>query len=79
MFALIGNGMLLARSATGYLRSRVKSELGQDLIEYAMLGGLIAAGVAVLAAILVGTTGTNAFTTMGNAIAECINFDSTCP
>ena len=48
-----------------------RGEGGQDLIEYAMLGALIAAGiVAVLA--LFGTQVTNMITNIG----KCIDFDS---
>ncbi len=54
----------------------VRGERGQDLVEYALLSGLIA--VAILAAIISGvlTTGLNA---MAVAIGECIDFDTTCP
>lgn len=54
----------------------IREERGQDLVEYALLSGLIA--VAILAAIISGvlTTGLN---TMAVAIGECIDFDTTCP
>ena len=42
-----------------------KSEKGQDLIEYAMLGGLIALGVM-----------TGAITDMANGIGDCVDFDA---
>ena len=51
-----------------------RREEGQDLLEYALLGGLIAAGiVAVLA--LFGTQITNMVTNIG----KCIDFDSSTP
>jgi Flp pilus assembly pilin Flp len=49
-------------------------ERGQDLLEYALLGGLIAA--ALTAAVIV-TIMTGAISGMANGIAECIDFDST--
>ena len=50
-----------------------QSEQGQDLIEYAMLGGLIALaiiGVGVLAL-------TGALNDLFNGIGNCVDFDST--
>ena len=49
-----------------------QSERGQDLIEYAMLGGLIALaiiGVGVLAL-------TGALNDLFNGIGDCVDFDS---
>jgi Flp pilus assembly pilin Flp len=66
--------MLLASSARGYLRARFGSERGQDLIEYAMLGGLIAAALAVGALVLTG-----ALNGMASGIGDCIDFDSLTP
>jgi Flp pilus assembly pilin Flp len=57
-----------------WLRLHVRSEKGQDLLEYALLGGLIAA--AIIAVIALGTM-TTAITDMANAIGDCIDFDST--
>ncbi len=52
------------------LLSRIRSERGQDLIEYAMLGGLIA-----LAIIAVGTLAfTGALNSMAAGIGSCIDF-----
>jgi Flp pilus assembly pilin Flp len=58
------------------LRERRDSESGQDLIEYALLGGLIAA--AVIAVVALGTM-TNAVTAMGNGISACIDFKKSTP
>jgi len=54
------------------LKMRLSDEHGQDLLEYALLGGLIA-----MAIIAVGTAAvmTGAITAMANGIAECIDFD----
>ena len=78
MFLLINNVKLMAGMASGYLRARLGEERGQDLIEYALLGGLVAAGIAILTTVLISGT---AFSDMGTAIKNCIDFDSTtsCP
>ena len=52
---------------------RIRSERGQDLLEYALLGGLIAAAViAVIGLAVMDTTLTN----MVNGIGRCVDFDS---
>ena len=54
------------------LKVRLSSERGQDMIEYAMLGGLIA-----LAIIAVGVLGfKGAITDMFTGIGDCIDFKS---
>lgn len=60
--------------AISSLLARVRGERGQDLLEYALLGGLIAA--AIIAVIALGTM-TGAITDMAAAIGDCIDFDST--
>jgi Flp pilus assembly pilin Flp len=57
-----------------YIRARLpQSERGQDLIEYALLSGLIAA--AIVAVIALGVM-TGAITDMANGIGDCIDFDN---
>jgi hypothetical protein len=56
-----------------FVRSR--TERGQDLLEYAMLGGLIAAAITVVFAILVGTGGSGIIDDFAQGIADCIDFD----
>jgi len=56
-----------------WLKTHVRSERGQDLIEYALLGGLIA-GALLAAAVLTGMT--TAVGDMANGIGDCIDFDS---
>jgi len=56
-----------------WLKTHIRSERGQDLIEYALLGGLIA-GALLAAAALTGMT--TAVTSMANGIGECIDFDA---
>ncbi len=62
--------------AVSGLKTRLTEERGQDLLEYALLGGLIAAAL-VAAGALVAYTG--AVTGMATAIGECIDFDSLTP
>jgi Flp pilus assembly pilin Flp len=53
----------------------LKKERGQDLIEYAMLGGLIAVGILLVAGVLTGF-----INDMVTGIGNCIDFNnsSTC-
>ena len=76
MVALINTTLMRALTAVAGLRARLAEERGQDLIEYALLGGLIAA--AITGTILAATM-TTALDGMGSAIAECVDFDTTCP
>lgn len=55
-----------------WIMLRLRSEDGQDLIEYAMLGGLIAIALAAGALVLSG-----ALASMASGIGSCIDFDST--
>jgi hypothetical protein len=55
-----------------WLSLHVRGERGQDLIEYAMLGGLVAAAI-LGAVILFG----GALTDMATGIANCIDFNKT--
>ncbi len=57
-----------------WIRMQIRTERGQDLLEYALLGGLIAA--AIVAVIMLGTM-TDAITSMAGGISDCIDFDST--
>jgi len=59
--------------AMTWFRLHIRSERGQDLLEYALLGGLIAAAViAVIGLAVMDTTLTN----MVNGIGRCVDFDS---
>jgi hypothetical protein len=59
--------------------ARVRTERGQDLLEYAMLGGLIAAAITVIFGILVGTGGSGIIDDFANGIRDCIDFDDVTP
>ena len=54
------------------LLGRVRSESGQDLIEYALLGSLIAAAIIAVGAAIY----TGAITSMANGISNCIDFNN---
>lgn len=56
--------------------SMLRSERGQDLLEYAMLGGLVAAAIVIVFGILVGTGGSGIIDNMAQGIADCIDFDA---
>jgi len=58
-----------------HMHVHVRSERGQDLIEYAMLGGLIA-----LACIAIGAVAFNGpLTNMAKGVGQCIDFDAGTP
>jgi Flp pilus assembly pilin Flp len=52
------------------LRERRSSESGQDLIEYAMLGGLIAAAIVAVGVLAF----SGALTSMTTGISNCVDF-----
>lgn len=54
-----------------WIRMHVRTERGQDLLEYALLGGLIA--LAIMAGVLVLS---GAISSMASGISDCIDFDS---
>lgn len=61
--------------ALSWMLVRMRGERGQDLMEYALLSGLLAA--ALLAIFLVTQTFETGFDTMANGIVNCIDFDQT--
>lgn len=68
---------LVAYYVSGFV-VRMRTERGQDLLEYAMLGGLIAAAILAIFAVLMGAAGgTGAIQSMADGIANCIDFDAT--
>jgi Flp pilus assembly pilin Flp len=58
--------------ALAWIRMSVRSERGQDLIEYAMIGGVVATIIAGGAFIVI----SGALDSFANGIADCIDFDS---
>ena len=71
--AIINTALLRMMTVVSGLRARLSEERGQDLLEYALLGGLIAAAITA-AAVLLAMTG--AINGMATGIAECIDFNS---
>ncbi len=69
----INSALLRMMTAVSGLRARFSEERGQDLLEYALLGGLIAAAITAAAVVLAMT---GALTNMANGIADCVDFDS---
>lgn len=63
--------MQITAYVVSWILSHMRRENGQDLIEYAMLSGLIAAAI-VAVGILVYS---GALTDMANGIGDCIDFD----
>ncbi|GAG50675.1 unnamed protein product [marine sediment metagenome] len=59
-------------TAVASLRNKLAEQRGQDLIEYALLGGLIAAAL-IAAFTLTGLT--EAVGKMADGIGDCIDFD----
>jgi Flp pilus assembly pilin Flp len=62
---------MLVTSAVSSFVDKLKNEDGQDLIEYALLGGLIAAAIAAAAAAGIMS---GALSAMGAGIGRCIDF-----
>ncbi len=76
MVALINNALLHVVTAANGLRARLfYEEMGQDLIEYAVLGGLIAIAAA---AAFVAADMSGALTTMATKLHDCLSFTSPC-
>ncbi len=69
MIAMINNVMLRGYVAMSDLKARLSEERGQDLLEYALLGGMVAVGI--LAAIIIFTPALNS---MATGIKNCIDF-----
>ncbi|HYM14895.1 MAG TPA: hypothetical protein VEZ14_05000 [Dehalococcoidia bacterium] len=75
MNTIILTGMAWAASLKDAIKSQISSERGQDLFEYAVLGGAIA----VVAAIALFAVGNKLdFSVMRNRINDCITFDPAC-
>ncbi len=71
MVGLINTALMRTIMATARLRQRFSEERGQDLMEYALLGGLIAAALVAVATLEVMN---GAVTNMVTGIANCVDF-----
>ncbi len=76
MVALINTTLLRAMGAVANLKTRLSEERGQDLIEYVVLGGLIAL-VAATALVILGIAG-GPFDVMAETIGNCVSFSDPC-
>ena len=65
--------MQLIAFAVTSLFVRLRSERGQDLLEYALLGGLIAAAIVALLSLGILSGGVNSMVTN---IRDCIDFEA---
>ena len=74
MVELINTALMRTVMAAGRLRRRLTEERGQDLLEYALLGGLIAAALTTAAVILALSGGLES---MASGISDCIDFSGT--
>lgn len=66
--------MQLVNNVIVSIMARLRSERGQDLLEYALLSGLIAA--AIFAAFSIAAF-TGALDSMATNIADCVDFEPT--
>ncbi len=73
MVAMINTALIRTIMAGSRLRQRFSEERGQDLLEYAMLGGFVAAALA--AAFIVADLG-GAVESMACGIANAIDFSN---
>jgi Flp pilus assembly pilin Flp len=76
MVAVINTALLRIYTAARDLKVRLGEERGQDLLEYALLGGLIAAAITAAAVVALMT---GALESMATGIEECVDFDSVSP
>ena len=73
MVSMMNTALMRIHTAVSGLKARLTEERGQDLLEYALLGGLLAAAITAAAVVLVMT---GAVSGMATGIAECIDFNS---
>lgn len=71
MVDIINTALVRAMLALSGVKARLAEERGQDLLEYALLGGLIA-----MAIVAVALTMTNALSAMITNIGYCIDFNN---
>ncbi len=68
--------MQIATYVVTWIQSHLHREEGQDLLEYGLFGGLIAA--AIIAVLALGVF-TDAISAMAGGVGDCIDFDSLTP
>lgn len=75
MIAMINTALLRAMTAVASLKARLAEERGQDLLEYALLGGLLATLIIGAGAVLV-IWANNPLNAMFDGIQGCIDFNA---
>jgi len=73
MVAIINTALLRVYTAAWDLRARLSEERGQDLIEYALFGGMLATLIIAVATLLA-VAGANPLESMMSGIEGCIDF-----
>ncbi len=73
MVEMINTALMRTVMVAGRLRQRFSEERGQDLLEYALIGGVMGVFIVGLGAAL---TLTGAMQSMGCGIAEAINLNN---
>ncbi len=79
MLTIMNTALLRLMTAAGELKNRLAEERGQDLMEYAVLTGLVAV---VAAAALATAAISGALGNMATAIGNCVDFTASpysCP
>ena len=76
MSTVINTALVRAMIAINSVKTRLVEERGQDLLEYALLGGLLAAAITAVGVIAVMT---GAVDGMAEGIGDCIDFDNVTP
>ena len=77
MKALIDTAIIRALTAVGELKARLSEERGQDLMEYAVITGLVAV-VAAGAFATIFLVDPNPFNVMATKIKDCVTFSTSC-
>ncbi len=78
MQAIVDTAIFRALTAIGELTARLSEERGQDLMEYAILTGLVAVVAAGAFAAVFLAVGANPFDTMATKIKDCVTFSTSC-
>jgi len=60
-----------------WLKDLLRSERGQDMVEYALITAVISIAIVLVAIGILGGTG-GAFTTWANDVADCIKTPTAC-
>jgi hypothetical protein len=70
---------MFVTSAIASFIEDIKRDDGQDLIEYALFGGLLATIIIAIAAIMIATPALNPVKTLLSGLSGCVDFNTTTP